>query len=117
MGVSGIPGEYLIFAATLLAIATLHRHALPAALLGLAVTLGYKLFALGLAGGAAWLAVHVGEEWPTLAHLLLLLVGFALLANQFEQSAIPDWMPQILPDDWTGGLVLLAIVFGLSIFI
>ncbi|GEP55323.1 hypothetical protein RSO01_24890 [Reyranella soli] len=59
----------------------------------------------------------LGHEWPAFTNLLLLLVGFAVLANQFERSAIPDAMPRLLPDNWTGGLVLLAMVFVLSIFL
>jgi Na+/H+ antiporter NhaD/arsenite permease-like protein len=117
MNLFGIPAEFFIFGLTLIAIATLHGQALPAALSGLALTLVYKFLVLGLAGGGAWLVVHVAHEWPTLANLLLLLVGFAVLANQFEQSAIPDAMPRFLPDNWTGGLVLLAIVFCMSIFL
>jgi len=44
-------------------------------------------------------------------------MGFALLSRHFEESAIPDAMPALLPDDWKGGVVLLAIVFVLSSFL
>jgi Na+/H+ antiporter NhaD/arsenite permease-like protein len=46
-----------------------------------------------------------------------LLVGFALLSRHFEESHIPHLLPRVLPDDWRGGLVLLALVFVLSSFL
>ena len=53
----------------------------------------------------------------TLANLFLVLLGFAVLANQFEQSNLPELIPSRLPDGWLGGLALFAFVFGLSIFL
>ena len=41
-------------------------------------------------------------------------MGFALLSRHFEESRIPDEMPAFLPDDWKGGVALLAMVFVLS---
>ena len=67
--------------------------------------------------GVAGLFAHFGHEWVLLANLFLLLVGFALLARHFEESRIPDWMPAALPDNWTGGLVLLVLVFVISSFL
>src|SRR5258705_247611 len=61
-----------------------------------------------------WLMAH---EWVTLANLFLLLTGFALLSRHFEESRIPDEMPALLSDDWTGGLALLCLVFVLSSFL
>ena len=52
-----------------------------------------------------------------LANLFALLVGFALLSRHFEQSQLPHVLPRILPDDWKGGLVLLALVFVMSAFL
>ena len=52
-----------------------------------------------------------------IANLFLLLVGFALLARHFEASRVPDWMPSILPDNWTGAFVLLVLVFVVSSFL
>jgi Na+/H+ antiporter NhaD/arsenite permease-like protein len=54
------------------------------------------------------------HEWVILANLFLLLMGFAILSRHFEESRVPDEMPALLPDDWKGGLALLAIVFILS---
>jgi ABC-type uncharacterized transport system permease subunit len=52
-----------------------------------------------------------------LAYLFFLLLGFAVVANQFEQSNLPEVIPSRLPDGWRGGVMLLAFVFGLSIFL
>ena len=52
-----------------------------------------------------------------LVNLLLLLLGFALLAEHFEDSDVPAVLPRFLPDDWKGGFVLLVLVFVLSSFL
>jgi Na+/H+ antiporter NhaD/arsenite permease-like protein len=52
-----------------------------------------------------------------LVNLLLLLLGFALLADMFEKSAVPAALPRFLPDDWKGCFVLLVLVFVLSSFL
>jgi Na+/H+ antiporter NhaD/arsenite permease-like protein len=39
------------------------------------------------------------------------------LARHFEASRIPDEMPAVLPSNWTGGFLLLVLVFVLSSFL
>ncbi len=114
-----IPLEFVIFGLTLAGVAVFHHQTLLVALAGLATTLIYKLIVSGFAHGPGLggLAAHFGHEGVTLANLLLLLLGFAVLANQFERSNLPEAMPRFLPDDWKGGLVLLAMVFLLSAFL
>ena len=63
------------------------------------------------------LLAHFTHEWVLITNLFLLLIGFALLARHFEASRVPDWMPAALPDNWTGGLVLLILVFVISSFL
>ena len=63
------------------------------------------------------LGLHLQHEWVILVNLLLLLLGFALLADLFEKSRVPDALPAVLPDDWKGGFVLLVLVFVLSSFL
>jgi len=111
--------DFLLFGATLAAVAIFHRHTLAAALTGLGVITLKKLLGTGFNEGAglAGLFAHYGHEWVLLANLFLLLVGFALLARHFEESRIPDWMPAALPDNWTGGLALLVLVFVVSSFL
>ncbi|MGA7404546.1 MAG: citrate transporter, partial [Pseudolabrys sp.] len=115
----GIPIDFVLFAATLLGIALFHRHTLQIALGVLLAINTYKLSITGFKDGAGLggLLIHLSHEFSLLANLFLLLTGFALLSRHFEESAIPDEMPALLPDGWKGGLVLLAIVFVLSSFL
>lgn len=115
----GLPIEYWLFGLTLVGVALIHRRAMTVALAGLALILLYQALVSGFptGHGAAALGRHVAHEWVTFANLLLLLVGFAVLSNQFEQSNLPDRLPNLLPDNWTGGLILLGIVFILSAFL
>lgn len=115
----GIPVEYLLFAAMLACVAFFHRRALTVSMTGLAVILLYEALVSGFPTGfgAEALLRHAEHEWVTLANLMLLLVGFAVLSNQFEQSNLSDHLPNYLPDDWTGGLALLGVVFVLSAFL
>ncbi len=111
--------DFLLFGATLAGVAIFHRHTLAAALIGLGVITLKKLLGTGFneGPGFAGLYAHYAHEWVLLANLFLLLVGFALLARHFEASRVPDWMPAALPDNWTGGLVLLVLVFIISSFL
>lgn len=115
----GIPLEFVLFAATLAGIALFHRHTLKVALGGLAVIVAYKLAVTGFHAGPGieGLIAHLGHEWVILANLLGLLTGFALLAQHFHDSRIPDLLPKFLPDDWKGGFVLLLMIFVLSSFL
>jgi len=114
-----VPVEFLLFASTLLAVALFHRWTLWSALGGLAAITAWKLLFAGFATGpgVAGLLAHLGHEWVVLVNLFCLLVGFGLLARHFEQTHVPLFLPRVLPDDWTGGLVLLALVFVLSGFL
>ena len=115
----GIPVDFIVFALTLLGVALFHRHTLPIALTGLAAIIVYKLAFTGFKFGAGLggLGQHMAHEWVMLTNLFLLLMGFALLSRHFEESRIPDEMPGLLPDDWTGGVALLVMVFVLSSFL
>lgn len=113
------PAEFWIFGLTLLAVAVFHTRTLAVALAGLAATILYKLAFTGFPDGMglAGLVAHARHESVLLGNLMLLLLGFALLANQFERSNIPERMPSLLPDNWTGGLALLGLVFLFSAFL
>lgn len=115
----GVPVDFVLFALTLLGIALFHRHTLPIALAGLGIITAYKLTFTGFKDGAGLigLGLHLGHEFSLLANLFLVLLGFALLARHFEESAIPDEMPSLLPVGWKGGVMLLVIVFVLSAFL
>lgn len=119
MAVAGIPLDFILFAATLLGVALFHHHTLRVALVGLAVITVYKVFLGDFSGvpGVSGLLGLLGHEWVTLANLLGLLLGFALLADHFERSGVTTLLPRVLPDDWKGGWVLLLLVFVLSSFL
>ena len=112
MAIIGIPVEFILFACTLLGVALFHGHTLYVALMGMLVIAAYKLGFTDFS-----LIKHVAHEWVTLANLLGLLLGFALLADHFEKSQIPAILPNYLPDDWKGGFVMLILVFVISSFL
>ena len=114
-----IPVEFMLFAATLVGVALLHSRSLEVAACGLGAVLVYKLAFTGIHGlsGLGGLLHHLAAEWVILANLFCLLVGFALLSRHFEQSRVPDRIPDLLPNDWRGGFALLVLVFVLSSFL
>ena len=113
------PLEFALFGLTLLGIAIFHKRALHISLAGLAAIVAYQaLFSAYPTGeGIGALIEHLGHEWVIVTNLLLLLIGFELLSSQFEHSHVPDHLPRLLPDDWTGGLALLGVVFVMSGFL
>jgi len=115
----GIPIEFILFGATLLGVALFHHRTFTVAVTGLAVIIAYKLVFTGFGAhaGLAGLALHLQHHAIDIANLGLLLLGFALLTRHFEESKLPDLAPSILPDNWTGGLVLLALIFVISAFL
>ena len=112
MTLAGIPVEFFLFGFTLLGVAILHHRNFEVAIVGLSVILAYKIFVAHID-----LAAHFGREWHLLINLGGLLLGFAILARQFEDSRVPDWLPQWLPDSWVGGFVLLVFIAAISTFL
>jgi Na+/H+ antiporter NhaD/arsenite permease-like protein len=115
----GIPVDFILFALVLLGVALFHQLTLQVAVTGAFVITLYQWLVTGFKAGAgfAGLAGQLGHEWVTLANLLGLLLGFALLADHFEKSRVPEVLPNWLPDDWKGGFVLLVGVFVISSFL
>ena len=115
----GVPLDFGLFALVLLGVALFHHHTLKVAVGGALVITLYQLLVTGFktGSGLAGLLGHLGHEWVTLANLLGLLLGFALLADHFEKSRLPDVLPNHMPDDWKGGFVLLVGVFVMSAFL
>src|SRR5664279_5578639 len=114
-----MPVEFILFAAVLAGVALSHRHTMHVAVGGAIVIAAYKIlfspFKVG--AGLAGFGLHLQHEWVILVNLLLLLLGFALLADMFEKSSVPAALPKFLPDDWKGCFVLLVLVFVLSSFL
>ena len=117
--VGTIPVEFLLFACVLAGVALFHQHTLRTAVLGMVVIAVYKVLWSPFKTGAGWagFGAHLSHEWVILSNLLLLLLGFALLADLFEKSELPAVLPRFMPDDWKGCFVLLAAVFVLSSFL
>ncbi len=115
----GIPLEFFFFALTLLGVALFHNQTFYVALTGVVTVILYKLTFTGFKGeaGLTGLLNHLGHEWVTLANLLCLLLGFALLARHFEKSRLPEILPKFLPGEWRGAMALLAMVWVISSFL
>ena len=125
----GIRPEFVLFALTLLGVALFHRYTLAVALIGLTSILIFKFIALpefnlfehlfgnvGFADQIMDKEMRVGE-WSVLLNLLGLLIGFSILSRHFEESEVPAYLPDLLPNDWKGPLVLLISVFVISSFL
>ncbi len=125
----GLRPEFILFGLTLLGVALFHRYTLWVAIIGLCSILIFKFifdasFHLHehLFGNIDFMQqiLHKGMregEWSVLLNLLGLLIGFSLLAKHFEESRVPEYLPDLLPNDWKGPLVLLIAVFILSSFL
>ena len=114
-----VPLDFIFFACVLLGIALFHKLTFQVAVGGLILITLYKLGVTGFkpGPGVEGLLLHLGHEWVTLANLLGLLLGFALLSKHFEDSNVPAVLPHYLPHDWKGGFVLLVLVFVISSFL
>lgn len=111
--------EFVLFALTLVCVAVFHKYTMQVALIGLLTVLTFKLVfdaGFNISGHIIGTPEREGE-WRTLINLLGLLFGFAILAKHFEESKVPDILPNYLPNGWTGGLVLLLVVMIISSFL
>jgi Na+/H+ antiporter NhaD/arsenite permease-like protein len=117
--VANVPVDFVLFGLTLLGVALFHKKTLQVALTGLTVISFYKILLVGFETGPGFVGFlsHLGHHWVVIANLFLLLTGFALLANQFEETQIPKVLPRFLPDDWKGAFALLVMVCVLSSFL
>lgn len=111
--------EFILFALTLVGVAMFHKQTMYVALTGLVLIVAFKLiFDPGFSMFTHVFGGHGHEgEWRVLLNLMGLLFGFGILAKHFEESKIPDKLPNFLPNDWKGGLVLLFFIMILSSFL
>jgi Na+/H+ antiporter NhaD/arsenite permease-like protein len=127
--VGPLRAEFIIFGLILLGVALLNKHTFYVAVTGLAVLLTFKIafdpgfhFFAHLFGTTPFgeQLLDRGQrqgEWGVILNLLGLLLGFAILSKIFEESGVPDILPDFLPDDWKGPFVLLIFIFILSSFL
>jgi Na+/H+ antiporter NhaD/arsenite permease-like protein len=115
----GIRYEFVFFALVLIGVAVFSKHAMGIALVGLLFTLAFKLIFVPQTS----LFYHFfgdtqkAGELISLLNLGGLLFGFAILAKHFEESKIPEILPDYLPNDWKGGFVLLIAIMVISSFL
>jgi Na+/H+ antiporter NhaD/arsenite permease-like protein len=116
--IAGIRPEFILFAITLFCVAVFHNKTMYVALLGLGAILVFKYGFTNFSMSEHILGSAQKEgEWRILLNLLGLLFGFAILAEHFKESRFPDILPNYLPNDWKGGLVLLVFIAVLSSFL
>lgn len=111
--------EFILFALTLVGVAIFHHKTMYVALTGLAAILLFK-FAFDSSFNVVNHILGDGHhegEWRILLNLTGLLFGFAILAEHFKESRVPEILPRFFPDDWKGGLMLLFLIMVLSSFL
>ena len=108
--------EFVLFALTLAGVALFHRHTMWVALTGMTLIIIYKLV-FNDPVEPFNLFRHLGEEGRTLVNLMGLLFGFAILSKQFEESHVPDILPNFLRSGWQGAFSLLVMITVLSSFL
>jgi Na+/H+ antiporter NhaD/arsenite permease-like protein len=121
--------EFIIFGMILLGVAFFHRHTFWVAVTGLVVLILFKIifdpgfnFAHHFFGERSFIQQLADRrlregEWGIILNLGGLLLGFAILSKIFEESGVPDVLPNYLPDDWKGPFLLLIFVFIMSSFL
>jgi len=108
--------EFVLFALTLVGVALFHKKTMWVALTGMTLIIIYKLI-FNDPADPFLLFHHLGEEGRTLINLMGLLLGFALLSKQFEESHVPDLLPNYLSGGWPGAFSLLLMITVLSSFL
>jgi Na+/H+ antiporter NhaD/arsenite permease-like protein len=121
--------EFILFGLTLAGVALFHKQTFWVAVTGLTVIMLYKFifdphfhFLEHLIGETPFMEQLFDKEasrgeWSIILNLAGLLIGFAILSKIFEESGVPDILPNYLPDDWKGPFMLLVMVFFLSAFL
>ncbi len=108
--------EFVLFALTLVGVAIFHKQTMWVALTGMTLIIIYRLVFNDPADPFK-LFHHLGEEGRTLVNLMGLLFGFAVLSKHFEESHVPDLLPNYLSSGWMGAFTLLVMITVLSSFL
>ena len=127
--VFGFRIEFLFFGLILISIALFEKKTFLNSILGLIGIISFKLifdsnFNLieHIFGNENFITQLADKnlrqgEWSTILNLTGLLLGFGILAKVFQQSKIPEILPDYLPNDWKGPFVLLLFIGVLSAFL
>ena len=127
--VFGFRIEFLFFGLILISIALFEKKTFLISILGLIGIISFKLIFDSNFNlfhhffGHQDLLQQLGNknlrdgEWSTIINLTGLLLGFGILAKVFQQSKIPEILPNYLPNDWKGPFVLLLFIGVLSAFL
>jgi Na+/H+ antiporter NhaD/arsenite permease-like protein len=107
--VFGVPLTVILFVLTLGGVLVLHRRSLEIALGG-----WLSILLVQLTQPEFHFAVYLGHEWVKTLNLFGLLVGFALLADHFEESHLPAALAHLLPRGVRGCFTLLVVVWAIS---
>ena len=120
----GIRYEMIIFGLILVGVAIFYNKTMQVALIGLLALCFYKYEFLTDFSVINRLFGHMGPDgewikgsWNTYLNLILMLPGFSILANIFEESKFPSILPRYLPKGTLGAMVMLGFVFVLSTFL
>lgn len=120
---------FILFGMILIGIAFNHKNAFYFSVFGALIILGFKEWMNPefhllehIFGENSFLEQLISKdmrqgEWPIILNLFGLLLGFAILARFFEDSGLPDYIPNFLPGGWQGPFLLLVFVFIMSTFL
>ena len=120
----GVRYELIIFGAMLVGVAIFYKKTMNVAIIGLLSLCFYKYEFVDGFSVISKLLGHYNDKgefvfgsFNTYLNLALMLPGFALLANLFEESKLPAILPRYLPNNFLGGVILLLMIFILSSFL
>lgn len=113
----GIRWEIIMFATMLIGVAIFYKNTTDVAIIGTTSIIIYKLifvddFFLNTLSTPSFQA-----QYLELINLAGMLMGFNILADNFERSGLPERIPLFLPKNFLSGFILLAFIFVISSFL
>lgn len=113
----GVRYEILIFIFMLIGIAVFYKNTTDVAIIGTTSILLFKLafdpnFEMATLSSDPFI-----DQYLELINLAGLLLGFGILADSFEKSHLPYFIPKLLPKNFLGGVILLLLIFVISTFL
>ena len=113
----GIRWEIIMFAAMLISVAIFYKRTTDVAIIGTTLIIIYKLIFVD----DFFLSTLSNSEFCTqyleLINLAGMLMGFNILADNFERSGLTERIPKFLPHNYLSGFILLLFIFIISTFL